>query len=203
MVITYHILERVKRFNSSATSWWKNDRVAQNNFLQGEYSSIFALQEAGASNLVQTIRKRWSHSLKASIGLAMAVTILSVLSDHTNHLLLLAPFGSTGVILFLMPGSAFAKAHRVIGAHLLSATIGLLAITFAPMDWYSIGLVTGVALFSMTLLDLDHPPAGANPIVIMLLKPDWMFLVTPILAGSVALVGTAYLYNRLTHRNMH
>lgn len=140
--------------------------------------------------------------MKASLGLAILTGMLSLISEETHHLILLAPFGSTGVILFLMPQSAFSKPYRVIGAHFLSALVGMIFVHWGALEWYWLGIATGSALFLVTMLGLDHPPAGANPIIVMLLQPDWTFLLTPILAGTICLVLGAFLYNKLAHRRV-
>jgi CBS-domain-containing membrane protein len=51
----------------------------------------------------------------------------------------------------------------------------------------------------MQFLRCVHPPAGANPLVILLTAPavhyDWGFLVFPVLSGAVSLVAVAYVLN--------
>ncbi|MGL4753200.1 MAG: HPP family protein, partial [Aeromonadaceae bacterium] len=57
------------------------------------------------------------------------------------------------------------------------------------------------AIALMLLTDTTHPPAGANPLLIMLTHQAWPFLITPVLSGAILLVlfGQAYriLRNRL------
>ena len=40
----------------------------------------------------------------------------------------------------------------------------------------------------MLFFQVAHPPAGSNSIAIFLAGPDWSFLVTPTLAGALAIV---------------
>jgi CBS-domain-containing membrane protein len=42
-----------------------------------------------------------------------------------------------------------------------------------------------------------HPPAGSNPVIVMLSMPGWHFLITPTLIGAVALVAVAAVLNNL------
>ena len=72
------------------------------------------------------------------------------------------------------------------------------------MLWYdtvnnSIGSWT--AIFLMQWARCIHPPAGANPLVILLtadkIHYDWDFLLFPVLAGSVVLVLVALLVNNV------
>ncbi len=51
----------------------------------------------------------------------------------------------------------------------------------------------------MQILRCVHPPAGANPLVILLtahtIQYQWSFLFFPVLLGSIALVLVAWLVN--------
>ena len=49
----------------------------------------------------------------------------------------------------------------------------------------------------MMLTDTVHPPAGANPIVVALIRPDWTFLAAPVLAGVVVIVAMGAVYHRV------
>ncbi|WP_220488105.1 HPP family protein [Shewanella sp. SR44-3] len=47
---------------------------------------------------------------------------------------------------------------------------------------------TGLAVSAMLLTNTTHPPAGANPLLIMLSGQSWDFLFTPVLLGAVIIV---------------
>jgi CBS-domain-containing membrane protein len=49
----------------------------------------------------------------------------------------------------------------------------------------------------MSLTRTVHPPAGSNPLIIMLSMPKWDFLLFPTLTGAVILVVVAVLFNNL------
>ncbi|KOS00038.1 hypothetical protein LO82_00680 [Vibrio vulnificus] len=40
----------------------------------------------------------------------------------------------------------------------------------------------------MLLTKTTHPPAGANPLLIMMTGQNWDFLLTPVLLGAVVIV---------------
>jgi CBS-domain-containing membrane protein len=40
-----------------------------------------------------------------------------------------------------------------------------------------------------------HPPAGSNPVIVMMAAPGWSFLVTPTLIGALLLVIVAMFFN--------
>jgi CBS-domain-containing membrane protein len=61
-------------------------------------------------------------------------------------------------------------------------------------------LAVGSAIAAMMLTKTTHPPAGADPIVVILAGSGWSFLVTPVLLGSVLIVVIAIIINNL-HRH--
>ena len=63
--------------------------------------------------------------------------------------------------------------------------------------WWVMALAVGTAVALMLLLRVPHPPAGSNPLIVMLGGVGWDFLITPTLAGSLILVAVALVYNNL------
>ena len=53
----------------------------------------------------------------------------------------------------------------------------------------------GTAIACMQLTDTVHPPAGSNPVIVMLTAPSWNFLLTPTLIGALLLVLVAVFFN--------
>ncbi|HAS6215000.1 HPP family protein [Vibrio vulnificus] len=52
----------------------------------------------------------------------------------------------------------------------------------------SLALASGLAVSAMLLTKTTHPPAGANPLLIMMTGQNWYFLLTPVLLGAVIIV---------------
>lgn len=49
----------------------------------------------------------------------------------------------------------------------------------------------------MMLTKTTHPPAGTDPIIVILGMYSWSYLVTPILIGSVVIIIIALFINNL------
>ena len=49
---------------------------------------------------------------------------------------------------------------------------------------------------AMQLTGTLHPPAGADPLVVIAAGAGWSFLALPVLVGAIALVAIAYCYHR-------
>ena len=151
-----------------------------------------------SSGTVQWLRARpWRNALLGGAGGFFAIALLAAVGDATNIPLIVAPFGASCALVFGVPASQFARPYNVIGGHLISATLGLLAASL--IAWPSLAMPTGVALAiaGMLLTDSMHPPAGADPIVIVLGHAAWPFLLTPVLVGTLVIVLVGALFHRL------
>jgi len=63
-------------------------------------------------------------------------------------------------------------------------------------------LAVGTALAAMLVTRIVHPPAGSNPVIIFLTRPDWSFLLFPTLVGVIVLLFLARLMLKVT-RTVH
>ncbi|WP_444931573.1 HPP family protein [Microbulbifer sp. SSSA002] len=144
------------------------------------------------------ITSRHSVSLLAGLGAMLCITALSSLGSAIQSTIwLIPPFGATMVILFGLPESPLAQPRNIIVGHLLTTAIGLSVAALAGVTPWSMGLAVGLAVSSMLLTNTTHPPAGANPLVVMLAGEHWDFLLMPVAAGTVLIVAFGVLYHRL------
>lgn len=128
----------------------------------------------------------------------LCITALSSLgSILQSSVWLMAPFGATMVILFGLPESPLAQPRNIIVGHLLTTAIGLSVAALVGVSPWSMGLAVGLAVGLMLLTNTTHPPAGANPLVVMLAGEHWDFLLMPAAAGAVLIVAFGVLYHRL------
>jgi CBS-domain-containing membrane protein len=140
-------------------------------------------------------------SLLSGVGAAIAIGVLALLDSlQSDYLFLMAPFGATTVLLFGIPNSPLAQAKNVIFGHFITAFIGVLFVSFIEVNTVSLALATGLAVSVMLLTNTTHPPAGANPILIMLTGQGWSFLFSPVLLGAVLLVLVAKMFYVLQHK---
>jgi CBS-domain-containing membrane protein len=125
-----------------------------------------------------------------------AIAVVGLLTKLTGLPLLIAPFGASSVLLFGAPESAFAQPRNLVLGHLISATIGLVMFWLSGNGVWSMALATGLAIAAMQITRAVHPPAGANPLVIMLSGgASANFLLFPVLAGVVCLLAVAQALN--------
>lgn len=128
-------------------------------------------------------------SILAGIGTCLAIGMLSFLdSTMGNVVLLMAPFGATAVLVFGVPNSPLAQPKNVIFGHLITGFIGVIFTQYIGVSAISLAVATGLAVSAMLITKTTHPPAGANPLLIMLSGQGWSFLFTPVLLGAVVIV---------------
>ncbi|NVC96093.1 HPP family protein [Vibrio natriegens] len=128
-------------------------------------------------------------SVIAGIGAFLAIGMLSFFDATMSDVaLLMAPFGATTVLVFGVPDSPLAQPKNVILGHLITASVGVLFTQYIGVTPLTLALATGIAVSLMLITKTTHPPAGANPLLIMLSGQGWAFLITPVLVGAVLIV---------------
>ncbi len=134
-------------------------------------------------------------------GLFSVITIaaLSLLTYKTQYgIFLIASFGSSMVVLFGYPESPFAQPKNIFFGHLLTALIGVLFVNFIPLPLYfTIPLAVGIGVGLMILLNVPHPPAGGNPIIVIMGSVSFDFLINPIISGTIIILIFGIILNRI------
>lgn len=136
-------------------------------------------------------------TLLAGLGGMLAISLLAALTIDAGIPALMAPLGASCFLVFAVPESPFAQPRSVVGGHLVSSTVGLAILAIAGPEAWALGLSVGLAVVAMQLTRTGHPPAGADPLLVLLLRPDWLFLATPVLIGTLGVVGLALVFNNL------
>ena len=133
-------------------------------------------------------------------GLFSAITIaaLTYLTYKTPYgVFLIASFGSSMVLLFGYPESPFAQPKNIFFGHLLTSVVGVIFVVFIPLPIYiSIPLAVGMGVGLMILLNVTHPPAGGNPIIVIMGGVSFNYLLSPIISGSLIVLIFGIIFNR-------
>ena len=137
-------------------------------------------------------------SLLAGLFSIITISILTFLTYKTEYgVFLLASFGSSMVLLYGYPESPFAQPKNVFFGHLVTAGIGLIILHFIPLPLYiTIPLAVGFGVGLMILLNVTHPPAGGNPIIVIIGSVSFDYLLSPVLTGSIIIIIFAIIINR-------
>ena len=128
----------------------------------------------------------------------ITISVLTILTYKTEYgIFLLASFGSSMVLLYGYPESPFAQPKNVFFGHLVTASVGLFFLKFFPIPIYIlIPLAVGFAVALMIFLNVTHPPAGGNPIIVIIGSVSLDYLLSPVITGSIIIIIFAIIINR-------
>ena len=137
-------------------------------------------------------------SLLAGLFSIITIGALTYLTYKTTFgLFLVASFGSTMVLLYGYPESPFAQPKNIFFGHLVTALIGILVLNFLPLPLFIIiPIAVGLGVGLMILLNVTHPPAGGNPIIVIIGSVSYDYLLNPIIFGSMIVVAFGIIINR-------
>ena len=136
--------------------------------------------------------------LIAGIFSIFTIGILTFLTYKTElGIFLLASFGSSMVLLYGYPESPFAQPKNVFFGHLVTASIGVFFVNLIPLPLYiNIPLAVGFGVGLMILLNVTHPPAGGNPVIVIMGSVSLDYIFSPVITGSVIIIIFAIVINR-------
>ena len=139
--------------------------------------------------------------IKALIaGLFSSITIgaLTLLTYKTEFgIFLIASFGSTMVLLYGYPESPFAQPKNIFFGHLVTSITGILFLYFVPLPLYiNLSLAVGAGVALMIMLNITHPPAGGNPIIVIMGSVSLDYIINPIISGTIIVLIFGVILNR-------
>ena len=137
-------------------------------------------------------------SILAGIFSIITIGILTSLTYKTEFgVFLLASFGSSMVLLYGYPESPFAQPKNVFFGHLVTAVVGLVVLYFIPLPLFmTIPLAVGLGVGLMILFNVTHPPAGGNPIIVIVGSVSFDYLFSPVITGTIIIIIFAIIINR-------
>ena len=138
-------------------------------------------------------------SVLAGLFSTVTIGVLTLLTYKTEFgLFLITSFGSSMVLLFGYPESSFSQPKNIFFGHLLTSIVGIIFLYIVPLPIYLlIPLAVGFGAALMILLNIVHPPAGANPIIVIMGSVSIDYLINPIITGSLIIMFFGIILNRL------
>ena len=128
----------------------------------------------------------------------ITIGALTFLTYKTSlGLFLIASFGSSMVLLYGFPESPFAQPKNIFFGHLLTSLIGILFLKYISLPIFiNLALAVGVGIFFMIILNVVHPPAGGNPIIVIMGGVSYEYLMNPIIFGCLIVLFFGVVLNK-------
>lgn len=137
------------------------------------------------------------HVLASWLGGLLAITALGWISSWGHYPLVVAPFGASTVLLFGHPASPLAQPRNIVMGNTLGALVSVVCVAELGQEPWVMGLAVGATIALGQWLRCLHPPAGAVALLGVLLQAKPLFVVMPVLTGSVLLTLMAVLFSTL------
>ena len=142
--------------------------------------------------------KNIKQSLFAGLFSMITIGVLTFLTYKTDlGIFLLASFGSSMVLLYGYPESPFAQPKNVFFGHLLTSVVGIFVLYFIPLPLYlTIPFAVGLGVGLMIFFNVTHPPAGGNPIIVIIGSVSLDYIFSPVITGSIIILIFGIIINR-------
>jgi CBS-domain-containing membrane protein len=142
----------------------------------------------------------WIAILAGAAGGAAAIAAMEMLAVRAALRLEFIPFATSIVMVMGAPEAKPAQPRAIAGGHLLSAAVGLVMVKLVGPQPWAAAVAVGIAIIVMHATDTFHPPAGINPLLVIINDRPWSFLLVPVAAGVAILVVFAFLWHNTFRR---
>ena len=147
------------------------------------------------------IDRRMGLMLAGAAGGSLAIGLMYLLSLQTEFPLAAIPFATSIVLVTGTPEAPPAQPRALVGGHVLSALVGVIALKLAGPEAWVAALAVGLAMLAMLMTDSFHPPAGINPLIIVMNGMSWNFILVPVAAGALLLLAYTWLWTNFVRQS--
>ncbi len=144
-----------------------------------------------------------SELLYSFLGSFIGIGLVAYLAYSLELPLLIPSLGASAVLLYAACNSPFAQPRNVIGGHVISAFVGVSAYQLFGLSGFSLTLAVTLAITGMLLTNTMHPPGGATAFLAIYTKQSYMFLLDPVLLGTILMVIVALVINNLSSERQY
>nr|WP_295465779.1 HPP family protein [Mesorhizobium sp.] len=139
-------------------------------------------------------------NVKAGIAAIVGMLAVGYLAYVTGQPLLLAPLGSTSVLLFAQPSNPLSQPINVMMGFLIGAVVCEAVFFALPGTWLAAAVSVGLAIILMRAFRVTHPPAGALPILAFGQGLHGVKLFAVVFVGCTLLLALAFIVHRIPPR---
>ena len=147
------------------------------------------------------IDRRTSIAIVAgAVGGAIAIAAMEAFAARSAIPLMAVLFGTSIVLVLGSPDVDAAQPRALIGGHLVATLVGLAVVKLAGPEPWAAALAVGLAMVAMHATGTFHPPAGIDPLLVVVNNMSWSFLLLPVAAGALTLAMFAYVWHLAVRR---
>ena len=132
-----------------------------------------------------------------ALGIAAGIALALLLVGPPASPFLLASLGGSAVFLFGLTNAPAAQPRALFCGHLSAAFIGILCYQYFGDSLWVYAVAQVLALWFMLLTRTVHPPAGANPLIMIYGHSTFSALWQPVFIGVFSLAVVAAIWTRL------
>ena len=137
--------------------------------------------------------------MASAISAALVISVLAYLTLETSAgIWLMFSFGATVFLVFVLYKLETAQPKNIFFGHLVTSVVGILVLFYVPLPIYiTIPFAVGAGVSLMIILNVTHPPAGGNPIIVIIGSVSLDYLINPIITGTIIILIFGIILNRL------
>ncbi len=123
--------------------------------------------------------------------------------DKTDMMLIIGSFGASAVLLYGAIRSPLAQPRNLLGGHIFSAFIGVLAFqALGSQPWLAAAVAVSTAIAVMLLTNTLHPPGGATALIAVIGGDSihnlgYLYILMPVGLGALIMLLVALFVNNI------
>lgn len=144
----------------------------------------------------------WSW-LGSFLGITAVALMHYNLVDQQGLMLLIGSFGASAVLIYGAVRSPLAQPRNLIGGHVLSALVGVMAFQWlGASPWLAAAVAVSTSIALMHLTKTLHPPGGATALIAVIggqsiHKLGYLYVVMPVALGACVMLIIALVVNNI------
>jgi CBS domain-containing membrane protein len=147
-----------------------------------------------------SFQEKFISAIGTFIGIFLTYTLSMHFLDPKAAVFITASMGASAVLLFVVPHGVLSGPWSVIGAHFISALIGVSVGKLVAAPFLAASLAVSVSVLAMQFLKCVHPSGGATALIAVIgggsvYRLGFDFAIFPVLVNASIITLSAVLYN--------
>ena len=144
----------------------------------------------------------WSW-LGSFLGITAVALLHYTVVDQQGLMLLIGSFGASAVLIYGAVRSPLAQPRNLVGGHVLSALVGVMAFQWlGASPWLAAAVAVSTSIALMHLTKTLHPPGGATALIAVIggqsvHQLGYLYVVMPVALGACVMLIIALVVNNI------